>query len=73
MSVLKIHSVLAEVCLSPSTVLEINYIIVLITVSRGVSAQAGGSVDAAGARMLLQRGAAQSANGGPVGAHEDVQ
>lgn len=44
MSVLKIHSALVEVCLSPSALLEINYIIVLLTVARGVSVQAGGSV-----------------------------
>lgn len=70
MSVLKIHSILAELCPSPSTFLEINYIIVLITVVRGGSAQA---VDLAGAGRLLQWGAGQSTDGGTAGAHGDVR
>lgn len=73
MPVLKIHLILAEVCLSPSTFLELNYIIVLITVSRGVSAHSGGSVDLVGARTLPQWGAGQNMNGGTVGAHGDVR
>lgn len=63
MSVLKMHSLLVgEVCPSPSTLMEMNYITVLILLGGAcLSKQEGG--------CCYRGGAVRKANDGTVGAH----